>query len=108
MPSLHVAYPLLVLLEGWSLMRYPWRFATVFFFLLMCFAAVYLDHHWVLDELAGIAYCLGVFAVARAVGWLRSPLRQPSAESGAARVLDKSQETEVAQSKAYPIDGGAL
>ena len=36
----------------------------------MCFGAVYLDHHWVLDVLAGVAYCGLVLAAARAVAWL--------------------------------------
>ena len=42
-----------------------WRAACVAFFALMCFSAVYLDHHWVLDAIAGIAYCTLVVAVAR-------------------------------------------
>jgi membrane-associated phospholipid phosphatase len=32
------------------------------FFLSMCFAAVYLDHHWVFDVLVGITYCLVSYA----------------------------------------------
>jgi membrane-associated phospholipid phosphatase len=39
---------------------------------LMCFAAVYLDHHWVLDVVAGGAYCLVVVSAARAVGRVRA------------------------------------
>jgi hypothetical protein len=58
MPSLHVTYPLLILLEGWRNFRAPMRAASVMFFVTMVFAAVYLDHHWVLDVIAGIAYCL--------------------------------------------------
>jgi membrane-associated phospholipid phosphatase len=64
-PSLHVAYAFLVALEGWSVLRYTWRTASIAFFVLMCFSAVYLDHHWVLDALAGMAYCGIVVAVAR-------------------------------------------
>lgn len=75
MPSLHVAYPLLMLIEGWVLMRPVWRAAGIAFCLLMAFSAVYLDHHWVLDALAGITYCFGVVAAARFLGWL-SVLRQ--------------------------------
>jgi membrane-associated phospholipid phosphatase len=56
MPSLHVAYVLLVALEGWPVFALPGRAASLGFFTLMCFSAVYLDHHWVLDVLAGIAY----------------------------------------------------
>ena len=58
MPSLHVTYPLLILLEGWRNFRAPLRVASVMFFVSMLFAAVYLDHHWVLDVIAGLAYCL--------------------------------------------------
>ncbi len=68
MPSLHCAYACLVAVLGWPVFRAPGRVATVGFFALMCFSAVYLDHHWVLDALAGIAYCLVIVGVARAVG----------------------------------------
>jgi len=71
MPSLHCAYAFLVALEGWAVFRWPWRVASVSFFLLMVFAAVYLDHHWVLDAIAGVAYCLVVVLTARALS--RSP-----------------------------------
>jgi hypothetical protein len=58
MPSLHVAYPLLIVLEGWKNFRAPLRAASVMFSATMIFAAVYLDHHWVLDVIAGLSYCL--------------------------------------------------
>jgi inositol phosphorylceramide synthase catalytic subunit len=67
MPSLHVAYAFLVAAEGWSVLRLSWRVASVAFFALMCFSAVYLDHHWVLDALAGMAYCAIVVALARSL-----------------------------------------
>ncbi len=67
MPSLHCAYALLVVLEGWALFTPGWRAATSAFFALMCFSAVYLDHHWILDALAGIAYCICVVAGVRTV-----------------------------------------
>jgi membrane-associated phospholipid phosphatase len=66
-PSLHVAYALLVALEGWSVFSPAWRAASSAFFALMCFAAVYLDHHWVEDVLAGAACSLAVAFVARTV-----------------------------------------
>jgi hypothetical protein len=65
MPSLHCAYAGLVVLEGWAVFGRPWRAASVGFFALMVFAAVYLDHHWVLDAVAGCAYCVVVVGVAR-------------------------------------------
>ncbi len=67
MPSLHCAYALIVAIEGWAVFSKPWRAASVAFFLLMCFSAVYLDHHWVLDALGGITYCLVIVGAARAI-----------------------------------------
>ena len=54
MPSLHVAYPLLIVLEGWRHFRAPLRATAAIYAASMLFAAVYLDHHWVLDVIAGI------------------------------------------------------
>jgi membrane-associated phospholipid phosphatase len=67
MPSLHCAYAFIVALEGWAVFRPAWRAASVAFFVLMCFSAVYLDHHWVLDALGGVLYCLVVVGTARAL-----------------------------------------
>lgn len=67
MPSLHVAYPLLMILEGWRLHRARGRVLLVLFYSSMCFSAVYLDHHWVLDIVAGSAYALAADAVLRRV-----------------------------------------
>jgi hypothetical protein len=64
-PSLHVAYPLLILIEGWRSFRVPGRVACVIFFLSMGFAAVYLDHHWVFDVMLGFFYCVGTAALVR-------------------------------------------
>ena len=60
-PSLHVAYPLLTVF-------YAFRFGaartfTVVFYLLMCFSAVYLNHHYILDILWGSVYAL-------LIGWM--------------------------------------
>jgi membrane-associated phospholipid phosphatase len=73
MPSLHCAYAFIVALEGWAVFRWPWRAASVCFFALMCFSAVYLDHHWVLDAIGGVTYCLVVVFVARALTRKRGP-----------------------------------
>jgi len=67
MPSLHVAYPLLVVFAGWASFGWPLRIAGILFESLMVFAAAYLDHHWVLDIVAGLAYCV---AVAAAAAWI--------------------------------------
>ncbi len=58
MPSLHVTYPLIILLEGWRSFGAVLRAASAIFFVTMVFAAVYLDHHWILDVIAGLAYGL--------------------------------------------------
>jgi membrane-associated phospholipid phosphatase len=67
MPSLHCAYACLIALEGWAAFRGALRPACVGFFALMCFSAVYLDHHWVLDAIAGTLYCVVIVTVARAL-----------------------------------------
>lgn len=84
MPSLHVAYALIVALEGWSLFGSAARAASIVFFGLMCFSAVYLDHHWVLDAIAGVIYCAAVVAGAR---WVtkRRAAQAPAKSSTLAR-----------------------
>jgi hypothetical protein len=55
-PSLHVAYPLLIVLEGWTHFKAFGRGLAILFAASMIFAAVYLDHHWVIDVLLGLTY----------------------------------------------------
>jgi hypothetical protein len=69
MPSLHCAYPLVIVLEGWRHMRTLGRALAVGFCVSMWCAAVYLDHHWVLDVVAGAAYAIATVALLR---WLFS------------------------------------
>jgi len=54
MPSLHVAYPLLVVFYTWP-RGWKWRVPALCFFVMVSFAAVYLAHHYILDVLAGYA-----------------------------------------------------
>ena len=82
MPSLHCAYAFIVALEGWAVFSRAWRAASVGFFVLMCFSAVYLDHHWVLDAIAGVTYCLVVVGAARALTRWRAS-RTRALEKGA-------------------------
>ena len=65
-PSLHVAYPLLIALE--AIRRPGWfvRIGSISFFLSMVFAAVYLQHHWVIDVVVGLAYAISVHAIVSA------------------------------------------
>jgi hypothetical protein len=62
-PSLHVAYPLLVVLVGWPYLRAVGRTLAVAFWVSMCVAAVYLDHHWIIDAVVGVAYCGVVYTL---------------------------------------------
>jgi len=63
-PSLHVSYPLIAV---WAVFRVPelrWaRAPAIAFFLLMCLSAVYLQHHYVMDVVLGIAYAVVTIAI---------------------------------------------
>jgi len=78
LPSLHVSYPLVMLLEGWRKHRAPTRTLLVLFPLAMCGAAVYLDHHWIVDVVAGLLLAVVGYRVVCAV-----QLTQVRAGSGA-------------------------
>lgn len=63
-PSLHVAYPLLVAWVSWKIRK--WLFAPAFlFYVLMCFSAVYLQHHHVVDIILGTAYAILAIPISR-------------------------------------------
>ncbi len=62
-PSLHVAYPLLIALEGWRWLRPLGKACAIGFAAWMSFAAVYLDHHWVIDVVLGWLYCTVAYAI---------------------------------------------
>jgi membrane-associated phospholipid phosphatase len=72
-PSLHVAYPLLMILEGWKLHGPVGRSLLALFYGSMCFSAVYLDHHWVIDVILGSGYAVGT-------SWLMRRLIPPTRE----------------------------
>jgi membrane-associated phospholipid phosphatase len=61
MPSMHNAYPLLGLFTAWSSSTWKTRPIHVGYFLWMFTASLYLDHHWVVDAIAG--WCVAVAAV---------------------------------------------
>jgi inositol phosphorylceramide synthase catalytic subunit len=76
-PSLHCAYPLVVLLYARELRR-PWLTALLLgFYLLVMFSAVYLQHHYVLDALLGTLYAAGGYAIERR--WFRADERAAAA-----------------------------
>ena len=57
-PSLHVAYPMMMAFAGWRVHGKVGRALLVAWYLWMCFAAVYLDHHWIIDIVIGSLYAL--------------------------------------------------
>jgi membrane-associated phospholipid phosphatase len=54
MPSLHSAYPLIVLYFAWKNNTGPFKIVSVIVTVGIWFAAVYTGHHYILDVLAGI------------------------------------------------------
>ena len=63
-PSLHVAYPLLAVWATFRARELRWaRGPAIGFFLLMCLSAVYLQHHYVIDVLLGIAYAIATLVL---------------------------------------------
>lgn len=67
-PSLHASYPLLIALFGWPILKWPGRLFAITFLVSMCTAAVYLDHHWIIDVLLGLAYALAGYVLVVTVG----------------------------------------
>lgn len=62
-PSLHVAYPLLV---AWVAFVCRWgRLPAVLFYILMCFSAVYLQHHYIIDVVLGSTYAVAALLLVR-------------------------------------------
>src|SRR5262249_55289549 len=74
-PSLHVGYPLLMILVGWRLHGKVGRSLLALFYGSMCFSAVYLDHHWVIDVILGSGYALGTHWLMRLIIPVERPER---------------------------------
>jgi membrane-associated phospholipid phosphatase len=67
LPSLHVAYPFMAVILAFRVADLRWaRGPAVLFFFLMCLSAVYLQHHYVIDVVLGIAYAVAALAVVSA------------------------------------------
>jgi hypothetical protein len=72
MPSMHCAYPLLGLLTAWHVATWKTRVVHLGYVLCMFLAALYLDHHWVLDAIGGWATALVALALTdRLLAWQR-------------------------------------
>jgi hypothetical protein len=67
LPSLHCAYPFLLVIEGWRSSGTRLRAVALAYYLWMVFSAVYLDHHWILDALLGTAYAVGIAGAMRLI-----------------------------------------
>ena len=85
-PSLHAAYPMLLLLFFWGAGRWI-RAGLLAYVLAMAFTLVYSGEHYVADIVVGWLYAAGVFA---GVGWarrrratIRSGIEKPRAPAGA-------------------------
>ncbi len=69
-PSLHSAYPLIAAVLAFRIPELRWaRWPAAAFSALMCFSAVYLQHHYVIDVLLGVIY--GGIALAVVTTWER-------------------------------------
>ena len=64
MPSLHTGYPALVFVAALGLGR-GYALGTALFTALVGFSAIYLNHHYLLDVLAGIIYAVVAYGVTR-------------------------------------------
>jgi PAP2 superfamily len=67
MPSLHAAYPMLLLLFFWKRARPAVRALLVGYVLAMAFTLVYTGEHFVLDEVVGWSYAIITFVVGGAL-----------------------------------------
>ncbi len=76
-PSLHASYPLLVFLYGRKLRKTWYDVSSFLFFLLVCFSAVYLQHHYVVDVVVGILYALVAWGVDEALERRRARVGAP-------------------------------
>ena len=63
MPSLHAAYPMLLLLFFWKRPRPAVRAILIAYVLAMAFTLVYTGEHFVLDEVVGWSYAIITFVV---------------------------------------------
>jgi inositol phosphorylceramide synthase catalytic subunit len=69
-PSLHAAYPMMAAILAFRTRELRWaRWPAAGYAALMCFSAVYLQHHYVIDVLLGLGY--GTVAVIAMLAWER-------------------------------------
>jgi hypothetical protein len=93
MPSLHAAYPMLLLVFFWGKARPLVRVILVSYVLAMAFTLVYTGEHFVIDEFVGWSYAIITFVVGsylidrwtarRQHLWLIGPLPDPQPDTEA-------------------------
>jgi membrane-associated phospholipid phosphatase len=72
LPSMHCAFPVMGLLTAWRHTGWKTRPIHIFYTLLMATAAVYLDHHWVVDVIAGwVVAVVSVWIAGWGLRWIR-------------------------------------
>jgi hypothetical protein len=82
MPSLHAAYPMLLLLFFWRRARRAVRVLLVGYVLAMAFSLVYAGEHFVADEVAGWACAIAVYFVGSRLLDRRRARRRPGSGRG--------------------------
>ncbi len=63
-PSMHAGFPLLVLLFAHKIFRI-WLIPLYLFMFSVWFSAVYLNHHYIIDLIAGVLYALAAYLLTR-------------------------------------------
>ncbi|WP_439573026.1 phosphatase PAP2 family protein [Phreatobacter sp.] len=63
MPSMHVVFPLIGLLTAWRSIGWRTRPVHILYASAMMVASVYLDHHWIVDGLAGVVVAVAAVAI---------------------------------------------
>jgi hypothetical protein len=82
-PSLHAAQPLLVFLYARRLGHRWLNVVHASYYLLVCFGAIYLQHHYLIDVLIGSAYALSAYGLERAWSRHRAARRELNTNSSA-------------------------
>lgn len=86
MPSVHVAWAVLIGYYVWRISRSRWRFAGPLHAALICFVVVATGNHWELDGIVAVALLAGCAAAVHGVriGWRAAAVRVPAMRGSAA------------------------
>jgi membrane-associated phospholipid phosphatase len=104
-PSLHVAYPLLAVFFAFRFGAL--RVFSVVFYVVMCFSAVYLNHHYLLDIIWGSSYAL-LCGYLTDLYFIRKSKRGGAIYAGApARATSAESNAQLKRSAALPAAGAA-